>query len=671
MKNILFLFVTISFLFPDLCIAQCPLGTDTSSINLVINGDFESGNIGFSSDYTYCNTSNCLQPESFYAVGTDPSFFHSAFAGNDHTSGIGNLMIVNGAGTPNTNVWCQTITVIPNTQYLFSTWVSSMVANSPAILQFSINGIVIGNTFTAPATTFLWQEFNDTWYSAAATSATICIVNQNTNLGGNDFGLDDITFRPCICNFIFDAGVDTSICSGSSYQFQLNNTNTYVWTPSTSLSCTNCSNPIASPITTTTYTIDASLSFCPAIDSIVITVYPTPTVTASGDTSICSGEQTHLHASGSGIYLWSPSGSLSSSTNSNPIASPTITTTYTVTISNSFGCTASDNVVVTITQVANVFAGNDVGYCEGGQVQLSASGGGNYSWSPSTGLSSSNIFNPIASPIQTTTYTVTVTGSSNCTGSDEVVVSVHPNPIATVGNDVVYCYGFPVQITASGASNYLWSPLTGLSSSTMSNPLASPLQTTTYSVTVSTSFGCTDTASVIVTYDYFILSGIIDTVICPGNTIQLFVNGCSTCYYNWQPTGGLNDATVLNPTTSPISAINYTVTATDISGCTNSFSTSIIVDPTCYIVTMPTAFSPNNDGSNDYLHPLGKGVRTIEWSVYNRWGELIYSSDNFYDKWNGLFKNAEQPIGVYVWKLNAIMTNGEQVQKEGNVTLLR
>ena len=141
MKNILFLFVTISFLLPDLCIAQCPLGTDTSSINLVVNGDFESGNIGFSSDYTYCNTSNCLQPESFYAVGSAPSFFHSAFVGNDHTSGIGNLMIVNGAGTPNTNVWCQTITVIPNTQYLFSTWVSSMVANSPApftIIRFPI-----------------------------------------------------------------------------------------------------------------------------------------------------------------------------------------------------------------------------------------------------------------------------------------------------------------------------------------------------------------------------------------------------------------------------------------------------------------------------------------------------------------------------------------------------
>ena len=671
MKFLLAVLFFVSVLFSQFGFAQCPAGTDTSSLNLVVNGDFEAGNVSFTSDYTYCNSSNCLQPEAMYAVGTDPTFYHSAFIGADHTTGFGNLMIVNGAGTPNTNVWCQTVTVTPNTQYLFSTWVSSMVANSPAILQFSINGVQLGTAFTAPAFINFWQEFNDSWYSGVNTSATICIVNQNTNLGGNDFGLDDITFSPCICNFIFDAGVDSSICNGSSYQFQFNNTNTYSWTPSTGLSCTNCSNPIASPTATTTYTIDASLSFCPAIDSVVITVHPSPTVTASGDTSICSGEQTHIHAVGNGTYSWSPSGSLSSSTNANPIASPTVTTTYTVTLSNFFGCTASDNVVVTITQAANVFAGNDVGYCEGGQVQLTATGGGNYSWSPSTGLSATNIFNPIASPTQTTTYTVTVSGSSNCTGSDEVVVAVHPNPTADAGNDVVYCDGFPVQITASGASNFLWSPSTSLSSSTISNPLASPFQTTIYTVTVWTSFGCTDTASVVVTYDYFILSGIIDTLICPGNAIQLFANGCSTCNYNWQPSGGLNDATVFNPTTSVTSSISYTVTATDISGCTNSFTTVIIVDPTCYVVTMPSAFSPNNDGSNDYLHPLGKGVKTIEWSVYNRWGEMVYSSGNFYDKWNGKFKNADQPVGVYVWKLNATLTNGDQVQKEGNVTLLR
>lgn len=154
MKFFLAFLFTVSILFSQLSFAQCPAGTDTSSQNLVVNGDFEAGNTGFTSDYTYCNTGNCLQPESFYAVGANPTFFHSAFVGNDHTTGTGNLMIVNGAGTPNTNVWCQTITVTPNTQYLFSTWVSSMVANSPAILQFSINGITIGSAFNAPAVTF-------------------------------------------------------------------------------------------------------------------------------------------------------------------------------------------------------------------------------------------------------------------------------------------------------------------------------------------------------------------------------------------------------------------------------------------------------------------------------------------------------------------------------------
>ncbi len=671
MKFPTLIFISFCFLFPVLSQAQCPAGTDTSSVNLVVNGDFEAGNVNFTSDYTYCNSANCLQPEAMYAVGSNPTFYHSAFVGADHTTGLGNLMVVNGAGTPNTNVWCQTITVTPNTQYLFSTWVSSMVANSPAILQFSINGVQLGTAFTAPGFINFWQEFNDSWYSGVTTSAAICIVNQNTNLGGNDFGLDDITFTPCVCNFVFNAGGDTQVCNGGGYQFQLSNSNTYTWFPATGLSCTNCNNPIASPTVTTTYTIDASLSFCPAIDSVVVTVNPVPTVTASGDTSICSGEQTTIHAFGNGSYSWSPTTGLSATNIANPIASPTSTTSYTVTVTNLFGCAASDIVVVSITQTANVSAGVDNGFCDGGQVQLNATGGGNYSWSPSNGLSATNIFNPIASPAQTTTYTVTVTGSSNCTGSDDVVITVHPFPVAEAGGDVVYCAGHAVQLNASGASDYQWSPGAGLSSSSLSNPFASPNQTTTYTVTVSTPFGCTDTASVIVTYDNFILSGIIDTLICPATSIQLFANGCGDCDYNWSPSTALSDNAVFNPNASPGTSTVYAVTVTDALGCTNSFSTSILVDPTCYILTMPTAFSPNADGSNDYFHPLGKGVKTIEWSVFNRWGEVIYSSHNFYDKWNGAFKGEVQPIGVYAWKLNATMENGELISKEGNVTLLK
>ena len=165
------------------------------SNNLISNGDFESGNSDFTSDYVY--NPGDLVPEGFYDVLDNPQDDHAGFAPcNDHTSGSGNMMVVNGAGVPNQDVWCQTVTVTPNTQYVFSAWVTSVVAASPALLQFSINGSPLGNIFSAPGGTCNWQNFFQTWNSGSNGSATICIVNQNTTLGGNDFALDDILFAP-------------------------------------------------------------------------------------------------------------------------------------------------------------------------------------------------------------------------------------------------------------------------------------------------------------------------------------------------------------------------------------------------------------------------------------------------------------------------------------------
>ena len=111
--------------------------------NLVVNGDFEAGNSGFSSAYNYATN---LNPASTYWVGTDASTVHSAFTGFDHTSGSGNFMVVNGSGVPNTNVWCQTISVIPNTDYNFSTWVSKTI--SPQRLKIRISNFLTKNVYT-------------------------------------------------------------------------------------------------------------------------------------------------------------------------------------------------------------------------------------------------------------------------------------------------------------------------------------------------------------------------------------------------------------------------------------------------------------------------------------------------------------------------------------------
>lgn len=162
-----------------------------SGVNLFVNGDFEQGNTGFVSDYIH--SPNNLVPEGVYAITPNPSIQHPGFAPcGDHTSGSGNMMAVNGAATPGLNVWCQTVTVLPNTTYIFSAWLTNLHPSSPAILQFSVNGILLGDEFTADPPTCDWQQFYIEWFSGANTTATFCVVNQNTQQGGNDFALDDI-----------------------------------------------------------------------------------------------------------------------------------------------------------------------------------------------------------------------------------------------------------------------------------------------------------------------------------------------------------------------------------------------------------------------------------------------------------------------------------------------
>lgn len=205
---------------------------------VIYNGNFEGGNVGFTSDYVYTTTN--LVPERTYAIVTNPNPLHPAFQGNDHTSGNGYFMAVNGAVTPGQRVWCQTVAVQPNTEYRFSTWISTLVTQSPAQLAFSINGQLLGMPITAPANLFEWKQFFTTWNSALNTSAEICIVNQNTVAFGNDFGLDDISFVP-VCTAsdqitvvvnerpVPELGANDTICTGLSAVLSPGNFTSYIW----------------------------------------------------------------------------------------------------------------------------------------------------------------------------------------------------------------------------------------------------------------------------------------------------------------------------------------------------------------------------------------------------------------------------------------------------------
>ena len=175
--------------------------------NLIVNGDFESGNTGFSSGYTF-GPINLFA--GVYGMLADPFSVHpDATSFGDHTSGLGLMMAVNGVGSPGIVVWSQSVPVTANTDYEFSAWVASWHPVSPAQLQFVINGSSIG-TFTASSTTGVWQKFAMTWNSGASTSATIEIINLNIEPFGNDFALDDLTLRSFTCDTPTDTPTPTN-----------------------------------------------------------------------------------------------------------------------------------------------------------------------------------------------------------------------------------------------------------------------------------------------------------------------------------------------------------------------------------------------------------------------------------------------------------------------------
>jgi len=366
----------------------------------------------------------------------------------------------------------------------------------------------------------------------------------------------------------------SAICAGGSTTITASGATSYTWSPSSNLSSASIANPVATPSSTTTYTVTGITGTCSSTSSIIVTVNVIPTVTATGGATICSGHSTPLTASGATTYQWTPATGLSSSTIANPAASPTTTTTYTVTGTTN-ACLNTGTVTVTVnpTPVAN--AGMDVSICPGGHTTLSASGGTTYSWTPTASLSNANIANPVATPSVITTYTVTATTGS-CSSTDSVIVSF-TTVVANAGSPVTICPGNTTTLNASGGTTYSWSPVSGLSNPNISNPVATPNTTTTYTVTATTG-SCSSTASVVVTVAASLTVSISPTSasICTGGSSSLTASGAST--YSWLPTTGLSNASIANPVATPSSTTTYTVTGTS-GSCTSTSSIIVTVNP--------------------------------------------------------------------------------------------
>lgn len=668
-----------------------PLATTTYTVtvgqqsgNLVYNGDFTQGNIGFGSDYTYATQ---LNPEGLYSIVTNANSVHNAFQGIGHSGNVpnDNFMVVNGAGTPNQNVWCQTVSVSPNTEYYFGAWVSTVVASSPAILQFSINGQVLGSPFSAPFNINNWVQFFETWNSGTATTATICVVNQNTNTGGNDFGLDDISFSTFCTNTadvtvtvnpipVADAGSDQEMCIGDVATLSGSGGVSYQWVPPIGLSSPLSQTTDANPNVTTTYTLIVNDNIgCTDTDEMILTVHALPIASAGPDQALCIGESVTLQGSGGVGYVWSPATYLSNPNMQLPISTPDQTITYTVTVTDNNSCVNTDAVTVTVNPLPIIDAGLDSMICANASLILHATGGSSYQWSPLTGLSDPQSADPEAFPISPITYYVTGTDANGCVSIDSVSITIFT---VIAGPDSVICLNDSVQAFVSGGASFDWSPALGVSDPTSGSPFLSPEESTAYTVTVTSQYGCLASASVQ-----------IDILTLPISAFTAeFTPSCETIFAEFQNNsensetfywtfGDGSNSTEFEPNHNypPGAGSVVTLIAYNNEGlCVDS----LIIDYTgqwfgndSIDIQYSNVFTPNFDGINDCFKPGfdGRFSECYELKVFNRWGALIFESTGGQNHcWDGHTKGGKRcDEGTYYY-----ITSLKGYEQHGYVTLI-
>ncbi len=562
---------------------------ETTGNNLIANGNFSQGNTGFTSGYNYA--SNNLTEGQYY-VHTNPSAWNPSLSKcGDHTTGNGNMMLVNGSPVPDVNVWRQTINVKPNTNYAFSTWIQALYPPNPAILQFSINGQTTGVVITASLPTCTWDQFYTTWNSGNNTTAVISIVNKNTQIQGNDFALDDISFaevfvkRDSVKIFVdkpvVTATVDTSICSGKSVQLQASGAQTYQWSPSQGLSNTSSASPIATPSVSTRYIVTGTSSKgCIAKDTVMVNLFPKASILVSDDTTICKNTNVSLAASGGIGYTWTPSSSLSNPAVANPVASPLVNTKYYVTIKDNYACEYSDSVSVSIRPDPDFQVNADVSICPKDSAQLWASGGDEYVWQPAVGISGLIGPNLKACPNVTTEYTVRIT-ENTCHETAELKtrVTVLPLPDLLVQKSSdIDCRNTQSILNVSGALNYQWFPAQGLDNPGLPNPVAQPGITTRYYVNGTSNDGCSNVDSIdVFVYPKPDIRVTADTMICKNASAQIYASGGNS--YSWSPAASLDDPSSANPIASPDTSTKYFVKIVDAIACEYLDSVQVMIRP--------------------------------------------------------------------------------------------
>lgn len=414
--------------------------------------------------------------------------------------------------------------------------------------------------------------------------------------------------------------------------------------------------------------------------------------------TICPGVPTALNpdAAGSTLqYEWSPQVGLSCYDCPNPVATLSDDQFYSVTI---YGfnpddtCSFTQLVTVNVNpEIGLVAPPADTAICDGVDVLLLAETGSDivsdiswYNSDAQIGSGNSIVFTPSG----TENITVIATDTLGCSDTSSIVIYAYPVDIS-LPDELVFCEEVgQIDLTVTNNDpfqnlSYEWSPdsvIVGQSSdgSTITVDLDGPA---TIYVLATNQFGCQTIDSSLVYY--FDLPALVpdeiftdqDTIILnSGESAHLETIFDPSFNYEWLPHEGLDDPFVYNPVATPTETTTYTLTITNDEGCFAVRQITIfVISPDCQEpnIFIPNAFTPNGDGNNDVLYVRSNIIETMEFAVFNRWGQKVFETTDQSIGWDGTYKGKELPNDVFGYYLKAKCFNGEEFFKKGNVTIMR
>lgn len=403
-----------------------------------------------------------------------------------------------------------------------------------------------------------------------------------------------------------------------------------------------------------------------------------PLLSVPHDTLMCDIDTIAITATGApGTYTWSPG------YNIQPLGataklSPDVTTTYSVSLTTVPGCTSTDTVRVKVVSFVTLNAGTDTTICLTDGVQLNPfSDGLSYTWTHAETLDDPGIKQPVATPIEASTVYSVTARIGKCAATDDIRVRTVPYPQVSTTNDSAICYGDRIQLFAHGGAFYQWSPALSVSNFNAPDPFVSPPATTTFTVSVTDTLGCPKPTlkdvviTVIPPVPAFAGN---DTVVVIGQPLQLQATGADI--YQWYPPSYLSDTDIANPVATFISEagnkITYSVKVSTPEGCFAYDTINVKIFRTVPDIFVADAFTPNNDRLNDVFRAVPVGIKQFDYiRIFNRWGQLMFSSNTAEAGWDGTFKGKDQASDTFVWMVRGTDYLGRVIEKKGTLVLIR